>query len=73
MLPGLAVLVASHGPFCWGPSALEAVHTAVILEEIARMAYLTVVLNHAAEPLATPLVDKHFFRKHGPTATYGQR
>ena len=65
-------LVASHGPFAWGPSAAEAVHNAVILEEIAQLAYHTLVLNHAAEPLTSPLLNKHFFRKHGPKATYGQ-
>jgi L-ribulose-5-phosphate 4-epimerase len=70
--PGSAVLVASHGPFCWGPTAAAAAHTAVILEEIARIAYYTVTLNHAVEPLSPHLVNKHFFRKHGPTATYGQ-
>lgn len=70
--PGSAVLVASHGPFCWGPTAAAAAHNAVILEEIARIAYYTVTLNHAVEPLSPHLADKHFFRKHGPTATYGQ-
>jgi L-ribulose-5-phosphate 4-epimerase len=68
-----AVLVAGHGPFCWGASASEAVHTAVVLEEIACLAYRTVVLNPGAQPLSAALVDKHFLRKHGPGASYGQQ
>lgn len=68
-----AVLVAGHAPFCWGVSAAEAAHTAVILEEVARMAYYTVTLNAGAAPLPPALLDKHFFRKHGPAAYYGQR
>ena len=67
-----AVLVAGHGPFCWGASAGEAAHTAVVLEEIACLAYRTVVLNPGAQPLSAALVDKHFLRKHGPGASYGQ-
>jgi L-ribulose-5-phosphate 4-epimerase len=67
-----AVLVASHGPFAWGTSPLEAVHNAVILEEIAQMACYTLAVNHAAEPIGSPLLNRHFFRKHGPGATYGQ-
>jgi len=68
-----AVLVTGHGPFCWGASASEAVHTAVVLEEIACLAYRTVVLNPGVQPLSAALVDKHFLRKHGPGASYGQR
>lgn len=68
-----AVLVAGHAPFCWGASVSDAVHVAVILEEIARMAYHTIVLNPEIEPLASELRDKHFFRKHGPGAYYGQK
>lgn len=68
-----AVLVASHAPFCWGPTVNDAVHIAVILEEIARMAYQTVVLNPDAAPLAMDLHEKHFLRKHGPAAYYGQK
>jgi L-ribulose-5-phosphate 4-epimerase len=71
MVPG--VLVAGHAPFCWGPSAAEAAQVAVVLEEIARMAYHTVVLNPDAEPIAGALHEKHFLRKHGPGAYYGQR
>ncbi len=68
-----AVLVAGHGPFCWGKSASAAAHNAVILEEVARMAYQTITLNHAAGPISGTLLDKHFLRKHGPGATYGQK
>jgi L-ribulose-5-phosphate 4-epimerase len=67
-----AALLAGHAPFCWGASAVEAAHTAVLLEEIARMAYLTVTLQPNAAPLSQALLDKHFFRKHGRSAYYGQ-
>ncbi|HYM07795.1 MAG TPA: L-ribulose-5-phosphate 4-epimerase AraD [Terriglobales bacterium] len=67
-----AVLVAGHGPFCWGPSPAEAAQTAVILEEIARLAYHTVTLNSSIEPISSALHDKHFLRKHGPGRSYGQ-
>jgi len=67
-----AALVAGHGPFCWGASASQAAHNAVILEEIARIAYWTVTLDPAAAPLPATLLDKHFFRKHGRGAYYGQ-
>lgn len=66
------VLVASHGPFCWGADAMDAVHNAVILEYIARMATHTVAANAEVGPVADALVDKHFNRKHGPGAYYGQ-
>jgi L-ribulose-5-phosphate 4-epimerase len=68
-----AVLVASHGPFAWGKSALEAAHHAVILEELARVALDTLRIRPGARPIATALLDKHFYRKHGPKATYGQK
>jgi L-ribulose-5-phosphate 4-epimerase len=67
-----AVLVAGHAPFCWGPTPEGAAHTAVILEEIARMAYYTVTLNAAVEPISAALHDKHFLRKHGAGRYYGQ-
>jgi L-ribulose-5-phosphate 4-epimerase len=67
-----AVLVAGHASFCWGPTVAAAVETADILEEVARMAYGTLTLNAAAAPLPTALLDKHFLRKHGPAAYYGQ-
>jgi L-ribulose-5-phosphate 4-epimerase len=67
-----AVLVAGHGPFCWGASVCEAVHVAEVLEEIARIAYQALMLNPQAAPLASDLHEKHFRRKHGPDAYYGQ-
>jgi L-ribulose-5-phosphate 4-epimerase len=67
-----AVLVAGHAPFCWGDSVHAAVDTAEMLEEVARMAYHTIALNAAAEPLPHALAEKHFTRKHGPAAYYGQ-
>jgi L-ribulose-5-phosphate 4-epimerase len=68
-----AVLVAGHGPFCWGKSAGDAAHNAVILEELAAMAALTLAINPAAGALPGALRDKHYFRKHGANATYGQK
>ncbi len=67
-----AVLVNGHAPFCWGASASAAAHTAVLLEEIAALAALTVALNPGVEPIPAVLRDKHFKRKHGPEAYYGQ-
>jgi L-ribulose-5-phosphate 4-epimerase len=67
-----AVLVSGHAPFCWGPTPAKAAHTAVVLEEIARMAYYTVTLNDAAQPISPALHDRHFLRKHGPGRYYGQ-
>jgi L-ribulose-5-phosphate 4-epimerase len=66
-------LVRSHGPFCWGDSPRRAVENAVTLEEVARMALLTTLLDPTAAPLAEVVRDKHFHRKHGPAAYYGQR
>jgi L-ribulose-5-phosphate 4-epimerase len=68
-----AVLVAGHAPFCWGKTIHEAVHNAVIVEEIAAMAWQTVTINPKAEPISQALRDKHHFRKHGPGASYGQK
>ena len=68
-----AVLVAGHAPFCWGETVTEAVHNAVIVEELAAMAWQTLTINPAAVPISEALRDKHHFRKHGPTATYGQK
>jgi len=68
-----AVLVAGHGPFCWGKSAADAVHTAAIVEELAAMAWQTLAINPAAQPIPDALRDKHYFRKHGPQASYGQK
>jgi L-ribulose-5-phosphate 4-epimerase len=67
-----AVLVANHGPFTWGPDANTAAHNAVILEAIARTACLSLTLNPAAQSIGRCLHDKHFFRKHGQDAYYGQ-
>lgn len=67
-----AVLVANHGPFCWGSDAAAAAHNAVILESIARMAYFTRGINADAQPIGRELHDKHYLRKHGATAYYGQ-
>lgn len=66
-----AVLVACHGPFTWGKDAGEAVHNAVVLEEAAFMAWHTIGLGKA-EPIPRALLDKHFLRKHGANAYYGQ-
>ncbi len=68
-----AVLVAGHGPFCWGKDSAEAVHNAVITEELARMAYYSVTLCPSLKPISQELLDKHFLRKHGPGAYYGQK
>ncbi len=67
-----AVLVASHGPFTWGKDAPDAVHNAVVLEFIARLASETLRINPAVKPMQSTLLDKHFLRKHGPNASYGQ-
>ena len=67
-----AVLVAGHAPFCWGANAAEAAHHAVILEYVAKMAYHTLLINAESRPLARELHDKHFLRKHGRDAYYGQ-
>jgi L-ribulose-5-phosphate 4-epimerase len=67
-----AVLVASHGPFTWGKDAHDAVHNASVLEFIARLASETLRINPKAKPMQSALLDKHFLRKHGPGAYYGQ-
>jgi len=69
-IPG--VLVANHGPFVWGKDPGTAAHNAVVLESIARMAYFTTTLNQAAAPISGALHDRHFLRKHGRNAYYGQ-
>jgi len=68
-----AVLVAGHAPFCWGKSASDSVHHAVVLEEIATMASQTLAANPKARPISRQLHDKHFLRKHGAAAYYGQK
>ena len=70
-MPG--VLVAGHAPFCWGSSPRDAAHTAWMLEEVAQMAYASVLLNPTVQPLSNALRDKHFLRKHGSAAYYGQK
>ena len=67
------VLVAGHGPFTWGPTPRKAVENAVALEQIAAMALDTLLLDPAAEPAPSYVLDKHYFRKHGPGAYYGQK
>lgn len=66
------VLVACHGPFTWGKSAMKAVYNAAVLEELAKMAFLTLQINPLTSPIKKSLVDKHYFRKHGTSAYYGQ-
>ena len=66
------VLVAGHAPFCWGRTPAEAAHHAVVLEEIACLAYHALTLNPDVQPLCDALRDKHFLRKHGPKRYYGQ-
>ena len=69
-VPG--VLCANHGPFTWGKDAAEAVHNAVVLEEVAKMAARTERLRADVPPAPQVIQDKHFMRKHGPNAYYGQ-
>ena len=68
-----AVLVKNHGPFSWGTDPFNAVHNAVVLEEVAMMAFHTQLLTGSREPMPQVLLDKHFLRKHGPDAYYGQK
>ena len=68
-----AVLVASHGPFAWGANVGDAVHNAVTLEFVARLAGETLRVNPKSKPMQSALLDKHFLRKHGPKAYYGQK
>ncbi|HHT91669.1 MAG: L-ribulose-5-phosphate 4-epimerase [Bacillota bacterium] len=67
-----AVLVAEHAPFTWGKDAHEAVHNSVVLEQVAQMAYLTKMLSGHDGPISKHVLDKHYLRKHGPHAYYGQ-
>lgn len=66
------VLCINHGPFTWGKDAFEAVHNAVVLEEVAKMATQTELINPRVKPAPDCIKDKHFFRKHGANAYYGQ-
>jgi L-ribulose-5-phosphate 4-epimerase len=67
-----AVLVASHGPFAWGRDVADAVHNASVLEFIARLNSETLRINPGLKPMQSVLLDKHYLRKHGANATYGQ-
>jgi len=70
-VPG--ILVANHGPFTWGADAKMAVHNSVVLEELAKMASLTLAINKDVTQIQDVLMDKHYLRKHGKNATYGQK
>jgi L-ribulose-5-phosphate 4-epimerase len=70
-MPG--VLLSGHAPFCWGKNANQAVHNAVVLEEVAKMALHTFQLNPQIQPIDQFLLDKHYLRKHGANAYYGQK
>jgi L-ribulose-5-phosphate 4-epimerase len=67
-----AALVASHAPFCWGKTVADAAHVAVILEEVAAMAWQTIAINPDAARISETLLSRHFYRKHGGSAYYGQ-
>ncbi|MBO7426174.1 MAG: L-ribulose-5-phosphate 4-epimerase [Clostridiales bacterium] len=69
-VPG--VLCTNHGPFTWGKDGHEAVHNAVVLEEVAKMAFRTEIINKDVKPAPQNIQDKHYFRKHGANAYYGQ-
>jgi L-ribulose-5-phosphate 4-epimerase len=69
-IPG--VVVYSHGPFAWGKDAMDAVHNAVVMEEVAFMNIHTMMLNPRIPPMQQELLDKHYLRKHGANAYYGQ-
>ena len=69
-IPG--VLVSNHGPFAWGTDADNAVHNAVVLEEVAKMAFTALQLNPQMPPISQTILDKHYLRKHGKNAYYGQ-
>ncbi len=69
-LPGM--IITNHGPFSWGESAHKAVHNAKVMEEVAKMAYRTEKINPRVQPAKQTLVDKHYLRKHGKNAYYGQ-
>ena len=70
-VPG--VLVRGHAPFAWGKTSMDAAHNAVVLEAVARMGYYTATLNAACGGVSQALLDRHYFRKHGAKATYGQK
>ncbi|MDV4150883.1 L-ribulose-5-phosphate 4-epimerase [Clostridium sp. AL.422] len=70
-VPG--IIVGSHGPFSWGETPSKAVSNAVVLEEVAKMALMTESLNNSITPIDKELQDKHYYRKHGKNAYYGQK
>jgi L-ribulose-5-phosphate 4-epimerase len=70
-VPG--VLVANHGPFVWGKTAAEAAFNATVVEYIARLAYRTELIDSKSHPVSAALLRKHYERKHGPNAYYGQK
>lgn len=70
-MPG--VLVNNHGPFAWGKDPVDAVHNAAIMEEVARMAFHTYLLKPEIKAINNALLDRHFLRKHGANAYYGQK
>jgi L-ribulose-5-phosphate 4-epimerase len=70
-IPG--ALVRGHAPFCWGATPHDAAHNAVVLENVAKMAYFTRLLNPQVQPVSQALLDRHYQRKHGPKSTYGQK
>jgi L-ribulose-5-phosphate 4-epimerase len=67
------IVVCQHGPFAWGKNAHEAVHNAVVLEEVAKMAWIARGINPQLQPIDRYLMNKHYLRKHGPDAYYGQK
>ena len=67
------ILVAGHGPFTWGKTAEKAVYNSAVLEELAKMALLTLDINPRTDRLKSTLIQKHYLRKHGKNAYYGQK
>jgi L-ribulose-5-phosphate 4-epimerase len=72
-LQNRAVLVANHGPFTWGKTAFESVEAAVVLEQVAKMAFGTICISPRQKKISQVLLDKHYLRKHGKNAYYGQK
>lgn len=68
-----AVLCKNHGPFCWGKDSFDAVHNAIVLEEVAKMAMYTEMINKDVKQTPKEVQDKHYYRKHGANAYYGQK
>jgi len=68
-----AALVRGHAPFTWGANVHDAAHNAVVLESVAKMAHFTRLLNPDVAPVSQSLLDRHYQRKHGASATYGQK